>query len=326
MSELMNIAVSINEKYVPYAYVTLTSLFENNSGGHINVYVLYGEKENNILHVFDRLAEKYGQNIYYLEVDKEVFGDKLPRNDKWTVEIYYRLALPELLPNDIDRILYLDVDIIVLGSLKELYDMDLQGKTIGACKDMGVLYGSGPLSAKQEELLEAFMKDGGEKRYAYFNSGVLLMDIAKMRRENRNAAFFVEVGEQFADNINGDQDILNYVYHDDVVYADTERYNLFARTLYNMGRDYKWVKEHGVIVHFVGRKPWHYEAVRYNTEKLFWDYAKKTPYYTELLEQVLLGEVESGFMDSVIRRLEEEKAQLADTLQKCMDVLKNLNQ
>lgn len=323
MSESMNIAVSINEKYIPYAYVTLTSLFENNSKEHIDVYVLYGKKEDNVLHVFDGLAEKYGQNIYYLEMDQSIFGDKLPRNDAWTVEIYYRLALPEMLPDTIGRILYLDVDIIVIDSLRELYNMDLQGKSIGACKDMGVLYGCGPLSSKQEELFGIIMKDG---EYAYFNSGVLLMDIAKMRRERRSAASFVEVGERFADYINGDQDILNYVYHDDVVYADTEQYNLFARALYNMGRDYKWVKEHGAIVHFVGRKPWHHEAVRYNTEKLFWEYAKRTPYYTELLEQVVIGEVESGFIDSALKRLEQEKAELVETLRKCMGVLQNLNQ
>lgn len=320
MSELMNIAVSINEKYIPYAYVTITSLFENNKGEHINVYVLYGQKENKVAHAFDELAEKYGQNIYYLAMNRTVFGDKLPCNDMWTVEIYYRLALPEVLPDEVDRILYLDVDIIVIDSLKELYNMDLQGKSIGACKDMGVLYGTGPLSRKQEELFAPFMEEGG-----YFNSGVLLMDIGKMRREQRSAASFVEIGERFADYINGDQDILNYVYHDDVAYVDTERYNLFARTLYNMGQDYKWVKEHGTLVHFVGRKPWHHEAVRYNTEKLFWDYAQKTPYYTELLEQVVIGEVESGFIDSVIKRLEQEKAELTDALQKCMSVLKNLN-
>lgn len=162
MSESMNIAVSINEKYIPYAYVTLTSLFENNSKEHINVYVLYGQKEGRVLHTFDKLADKYGQNIYYLEMNQAVFGDKLPRNDTWTVEIYYRLALPEVLPEKIDRVLYLDVDIIVTDSLQELYDMDLQGKSIGACKDMGVLYGSGPLSNKQEALFASFTEDGGD--------------------------------------------------------------------------------------------------------------------------------------------------------------------
>ena len=53
MSESMNIAVSINEKYIPYAYVTLTSLFENNSKEHINVYVLYGQKEDRVLHILE---------------------------------------------------------------------------------------------------------------------------------------------------------------------------------------------------------------------------------------------------------------------------------
>lgn len=321
MNERMNIAISINEKYIPYAYVMLTSLFENNQGEHIYVYILYGEKEDKILHIFNDLAEKYSQNLFYLKVDCTAFADKLPHNEEWTVEIYYRLALPEILPDETDRILYLDVDTIVMKNLNELYSMDLHGKSLGACKDMGVYYGTGSLSPKQAELFDVIMGDG---KHSYFNSGVLIMDIAKMRREGKNTAFFVKVGEAIADHIYSDQDILNYVYYDDVVYADAEKYNIFARMSYNMGHDYQWVKEHGTIIHFVGRKPWQYEAIRYNTEKLFWDYAKMTPYYTELLEQVVIGEVESGFVDSTIKRLEKEKLQLNDVVQKCMEVLKKM--
>lgn len=317
----MNIAVSINEKYIPYAYVTLTSIFENNRGESICIYILHGNINSDALCVFDKLAEQYHQNILYLKVDQTVFGNMLPHNKEWTMEIYHRLALPELLPPRTDRILYLDVDIIVMDSLSELYRMDLQGKSVGACKDMGVLSGTGPLSEKQARLLTPFMEDG---TYFYFNSGVLLMDIDKMRREEKNTAFFVKTGELIADNIYGDQDILNYVFHHDVAYADAERYNIFARISYNMGRDYDWVKEHGTIVHFAGRKPWQHEAIRYNTEKLFWEYAKMTPYYTELLERIIMDELESGFMEQTIKKLEEEKAQLNDTLQKCMGLLEKL--
>lgn len=314
----MNIAIAINEKYIPYAYVMLTSLFENNQEDRVCVYILHSVISDGAFGVFDELAQKYTQTIKYLRVDQNVFGDSLPHNHEWTMEIYYRLALPELLPAIVDRVLYLDVDIIVMGSLRELYNIDFKGKTLAACKDMGTLYGSGSLSDKQAELFAPLMEDG---TYHYFNSGVLLMNIAKMRREEQTTDFFVRTGEMIADKINGDQDILNFVYHHDVLYADEERYNIFARTIYNMGRGYDWVKEHGVIVHFTGRKPWQHEAVRYNTEKIFWKYAEMTPYYVKLLEQVVMGEVESGFMEQIIRKMENEKMQLNDTLQKCMDVL-----
>ena len=64
--------------------------------------------------------------------------------------------------------------------------MDLKGKSIGACKDMGVLYGSGELSEQQSALFTTLLEN---KDYSYFNSGVLLMDIAKMRGEKRSISF-----------------------------------------------------------------------------------------------------------------------------------------
>lgn len=93
---------------------------------------------------------------------------------------------------------------------------------------------------------------------------------------------------------------------------------------YNMGRGYVWVREHGAIVHYTGRKLWQHEAVRYDTEKLFWEYAKLTPYYTTLLEQIVMGELETGFIEQTICRMEQEKTQLQDALQKCMAVLNQL--
>ncbi len=317
----MNIAISISENYIPYSYIMLTSLCENNRIEPLNVYILHGGIAANSLQAFNRLTNAYNCSIYFLEINKSVFGDKLPRTNEWTIEIYYRFTLPELLPPEIDKILYLDVDTIILDDLSKLYHMDLKGKSVGACKDMGVLYGSGELSEQQSALFSPLLKN---KDYSYFNSGVLLMDIAKMRKEKRSVSFFVNVGEKIADYIAGDQDIFNYVFHNDVVYADEEKYNIFGRTVYNMGRGYEWVKEHGVIVHFVGRKPWQHEALRYNTEKLFWEYAKKTPYYTYLLESLLMKELESGFMETTFKNMERENNEIRNLLTKCMNIMNQI--
>ena len=177
----------------------------------------------------------------------------------------------------------------------------------------------GGLMQKQYELFQEHMK---QENFQYFNAGILLMNLDKMR-ENVNLEFFVQMGLKL--NIGAqDQDLLNYVYHGDVRYLDEKKYNLFAKLAFNEGLDYDWVKENTSIIHFAGRKPWQHEALHFNTEKFWWQYAKLTPFYIQLLEDVVLNEVDSGFMNDTIEKLNQEKLELSMTLEKCMEILKKL--
>lgn len=59
----------------------------------------------------------------------------LPTTESWSIEIYYILLAGEILPNMVERLLYMDVDIIVNGSISELYYMDMKGMELAAAED-----------------------------------------------------------------------------------------------------------------------------------------------------------------------------------------------
>lgn len=313
----MNIAVAVDEKFIRYACVMLTSVFENHLEKEVQVFVLYGQIAEAKLEPFKVLAETYGQTIHLMRIDPEWFPQELPHTEEWPMEVYYRLALVDILPKEIDRILYLDVDVIVKDSVWEFYSSDFQGKSLCVCQDMSALRGG--MSRGQCEL---FSEHLGNPDFKYFNSGVLLMNLDKMR-QNVSLDFFIQTGMSIQIAV-ADQDLLNYVFYGDVRYMEESRYNLFAKIAYNEGFGYDWVKENTSIIHFAGRKPWQHETLHYNTERYWWEYAGRTPYYTQLLEEMVLNEIDSAFMNDTIERLTQEKQELMAALQKCMDLLKRM--
>ncbi len=312
----MNIAIAVDEKFVKYACVMLTSVFENHPEQEIQVFVLFGQISEKELENFKILEAKYHQKIHLINMKREWFPEKLPHTKEWPVEVYYRLALPDILPKELDRVLYLDVDIIVRDSIWDFYSSDFQGKSLCACQDMSALEG---MSSAQYELFKDYMTDPDFK---YFNTGVLLMNLEKMRTIT-NLDFFIETGLKL-NLVAPDQDLLNYVFYGDVRYFDEYRYDLFAKLAFNKGLGYDWVVQNTAIIHFAGRKPWHYETLHYDTEKFWWQYAGLTPFYMQFLEDVVLNEVESGFMNNLIDKMSSEKQELNVALQKCIDLLKRL--
>lgn len=293
----MNLALAINEPYLRYAYVMLTSVFENHKEEAVSVFLLHGGIAEEKLHIYDELAERYGQSIRCLAITEELFPKTLPSTEKWPLEIYYRLALPFLLSEE--RILYLDADIIVNRSLKPLYETELSGALLSACPDIS----DGNLSELQNQLFHNLMQ---EADFHYYNSGVLLMDLAGIRREFTLEAL---IGQVFTlkDLLSAfDQDLINYVFHGRILPQDASVYNHFARIGYLRGIGYEEIMAgNTAIVHYSGPKPWSAVNLRTNVEKLWWDYAKKTPFYRELLEELLYAEMDAGYRSTNEFRYQE---------------------
>lgn len=312
----MNIAVAANKTFAKYLYVMMTSLLKNNTE-KMTIYLLSADMQENQITEIRELVEQYRQELCFLPIDKQMFPEGLPFSDKITLETYFRLALPELLPDNVHRVLYLDVDLIVNQSIVELYTMDLEGKCLGACRDVTFT------SAQYLEQSELFAKLIGEEDFQYFNAGILLMDLDKMRREY-SFVKLMKIADEIKEYLKfHDQDLLNYVFWKDVKFAEAERFNLAARTAYNSGILYDWVEKNSAIIHYAGPKPWEQKEVRYELEKFWWDYAKETPYYVEFLENIVLVEVNTGYMDKLFRQLNAENMELRGIVDKCMELLQN---
>lgn len=273
----MNIVVSSNSKYVRYLYVMLTSLFENNKNERIVVYVLqadFSEKEKEAL---SELVLKYSQIIHFIFIDTMKFRD-FPVSKKFSVEAYFRLMISEVLPKDLDRILYLDVDIIVRDSIKAFYDTDIKNHIAAVCPD-----GDHPKLEKNK--IELF---GRKDDFRYFNSGVMLFNLSKLRKEYSFDVFF-EAAKRLGFNLQfADQEVLNYLLYDKVLYCDAKKYNHMVR-----GDMDELTLNDTVVLHFAGSNPWQ-PGLQSPIYRIWWEYAKKTPFYLELLEEKVFWELDNS--------------------------------
>lgn len=308
---MINIAIAVNRRYIRYAYVMLTSLFLNNRQSDITVYVLQSDLTDEDKNCLADLASACGQQIEYIDVNIDSYLKQLPTTENWTKEIYYRLLVGELLPKSLERLLYLDVDIIVHQSIATFYEMDMQGMELAATDDTMI---QGNFSAEQT----ALFSDLGED-IRYFNSGMLLYDLKKIR-ENYSFTNYCEVAKRVDCKLtNPDQDLLNYVHFGKVLFVDNERYNAFSQNVVPTDE----VLDSLVIVHYAGRKPWNSNDARYEMERLWWLYAKETPFYVEMMEEVFWD----SFSDTsyqIIRALMQENLELKKNLQKSMELCQKL--
>ena len=318
----MNIAIAINEKYIPYALVMLTSLMENHRhiSGEINVYVLYGNIPDEKFSVFEQLEEKYHCSIIALQVPMDAFPKDLPHTNQWTIEVYFRLMLQDLLPETVDKLLYLDTDIIICNSIEEYYNTELGDKILAvnadmSCKRIG-------LQPVQKQLLADHIQKGD---FVYFNAGIMLMNLKLLRQEYSFKKFMVEFISRKDLILAQEQDLLNDLFYGRVIFVDENRYDLFAKVAYNDGRGYEWAKNNASIIHYAGWKPWSGDGLRYDTEKIWWEYAKLTPLYDELLTQMINEEMELAYADTTIRRLTSEKDELMGLVEKLKGVVTALS-
>jgi len=139
----------------------------------------------------------------------------------------------------------------------------------------------------------------------YFNSGLILFNLKKIR-QNISVEDILAAAVDYKDYLFApDQDLLNVLFYKDVYYENDMLYNAFARLQFNEGRDYTYVKNNVCIVHFAGRKPWTGDAIRYNTERLWWEYASKMPKdeYVKLMEDFIFEEIDSNFANDAIKSL-----------------------
>ena len=95
---------------------------------------------------------------------------------------YLRIFIPFLLPPSVSRVLYLDCDLLVKGNLAELWNVGLGGCSIAASRDFAVSHMAHPWS-----VIPDYQELGIRPEAAYFNSGVLLVDVAQWRQDQTAA-------------------------------------------------------------------------------------------------------------------------------------------
>jgi lipopolysaccharide biosynthesis glycosyltransferase len=175
----------------------------------------------------------------------------IPKNAHFAPEAAYPLLLPELLPETLDRILFLDADLLVLDDLAQLWEISMGNRALGAAPDGAIPLCCSPLGVKKR--CEFGIPDDA----LYFNCGVMLIRLAGWRQREvtrRSFGYLSNVGEQ-VDFLH--QEALNAILWDDWLPLD-RRWNLLGSVA---GRPYDRSEsirsQSPGIVHFAGRfKPW----------------------------------------------------------------------
>lgn len=258
MSDKIHILFAITDSYSAYCAVTLVSIFENNKGSSFCIHIICADLSEDNRRKLECLFERYGQELELVHPHGKKFQqivnmkDKMP--NKYHVSTFYRLCVSEWLSPDIDRVIYLDCDLIVTGNLLPLWEEEID-ENISLCAAHDFV-----------RLNDYHRLRICKAQHTYFNAGVLLINLAYWRRyavEQQCIDYICAFPERL---LLADQDPLNAVSVGKVKYLHP-KYNTmnfyFAREEYLSVcvwyDDMKAIQEavkSPVIVHFSSEKPW----------------------------------------------------------------------
>ena len=314
----MNIVVAVNKAFIPYCHVMLTSLLMNNPVP-VNVFVLHHELEEEDTKLFHDLTIQYPVQFDFLYLpDALLPPEDIKSATPWGIETYFRLAIIDLLPKEVNRALYLDSDMIVNASLQELYHCDMQGKNIAACHD---LHSKAPFGDHRDQLFADLIADD----FTYFNAGLTLFNLSGLR-SNFNFQSYMDAIRALNYQVHcPDQDALNYAHHKDVLLLDFKKYNLYARRAFtDYGMHYQDVKDITTVIHYTNSKPWQGNCLHCDIEQLWWDYAKYSPFYYDFLKKIVDEVLTDPTLAIYTSNLKGEHQQLEQLVSQYETILKKV--
>lgn len=290
---MLNVLFASNDTFSPFLGVSLYSLLENNNEDFekISIHILDDKISESNVEKLKSIAKEFNAELHFINTIRieEIVENKIDfmeKEGKKSLTPYARLFTSSLLP-DIDKILYLDADSLIMGSFKELWELNLEDNYIGAVEDLFNI--------------DAIKKDiGMEKEDKYINSGFLLMNLKKWREDNIEEKFFRFQKEHSEKFIYHDQGIINGVCKGKIKYLHP-KYNLISifhgieyQKIIKLGGipnfyDEKTVieaQENPIFIHFSGgdlNRPWSNKRQCYF--RLYWEYVNKTPFKYQIKPQ-----------------------------------------
>ena len=265
--EVIPIFFAVDDVYSPFLAVTLQSLTENASKNYYySIKILYTnmQEENK-----KKLAKYESENVKIEFVDLNYYikkiQDKLYTRDYYTNTTYFRLFIPSLYPQ-YDKAIYLDGDIVVLGDISELYNINMGDNLIAAAPD-DVIQNTKVFQEYAEKVV------GVADYRNYFNAGVLLMNLDELRKFDFLDKFLYLL-ETVKFSVAQDQDYLNRLC------KGRTKIISIAWDRMPMPTD-KILDDEIKLIHYnLAYKPWHFDNVLYKEH--FWKYAEKTEYIDEI--------------------------------------------
>lgn len=288
-SDNINIVFCTDTNYIMPSGVFMKSVSMNNRWNGIIFHCIVDESvtkddeaslkdviADNSLHQikFYRVVGKDFERMPNLDVSEEYAKKNKVTATHTTKACYYRLSMANLLPPDLNRVLYFDCDIIVTQDLMPMWKTDLEGNAVAAVVDEGEL----DMSYDQLEY---------SPKYGYFNSGAMVIDLEYWRKHDMFTKFLEIIHCHAGRMRQHDQEILNIAFHSSIKRLPV-KYNLQENFLRRpdlipdfyakYGQDIEEGIKDYVVIHYTADKPWYCE----NNQPLkseFYKYLQQTKWY-----------------------------------------------
>jgi lipopolysaccharide biosynthesis glycosyltransferase len=251
--DYINVAIAISDSFMMPAQVMLHSLCRQSSRP-ISLFLLYNALSSENRAKLKKEVEGFSGKFQEILIDESYFKNaSLDNNPLYSIEIYYSVLLPYI--TNMEKMLWLDADIIVNGDIAELYDKDISEHYLAAITD----------SVEENGGREEIKKTMQMAERTYFNSGVLLLNNQRIREEIPQERFFITIEKYNVILKCPDQDILNKVLGEKCLILPI-RYNYQHHTTPGCK------PEDALILHYIWKKPWNADYPGYLDEP-FWNEA-----------------------------------------------------
>lgn len=270
---MIQIAFCTDDNYIIPTGVLIHSIELIHRDLEINYYVISQSLSEKSKDSLRNCLIKSNSNINFIFVNSDILSSCPVRlGDHITLAAYYKILFPTVLPHNLDKILYLDCDILCTDSLLELWNTDISNYSAGVVID---IYGSDIRRLNRLDL---------PFKHQYFNSGVMLINLDYWRKHNLQNLTLQYIENNIEKCIAHDQDALNKILSDTSLYLHP-RYNfqldfwqnpqnlLIDKSNFNLIEE---GKKSPALLHFIGlEKPWHKECI-YPMSKLWFLIISKT--------------------------------------------------
>lgn len=278
----MHIVYSSDDNYAQHMGASICSLLSHNAGSVIVIYVIDNGISSDSKEKLQQIINQFPlSRLQWIDFSK--WSEKLTLNMQWPISLssYGRLFIGSMLPKDVSRCLYLDCDMIICGSIDELWNWDMSGCTIAAVQDT--------VSPETKESI------GVPCREKYFNAGLLLIDLNKWRSTDEEQACLDFIAQHQGRVTHHDQGVLNGLFHKDVSILPLKYNVMTIHYIMSRTKILKYFREespfyseeeitrakaHPVVLHYTPSftsRSW-VRTCCHPLKKLYWDAVEKTPW------------------------------------------------
>jgi UDP-glucose/galactose:(glucosyl)LPS alpha-1,2-glucosyl/galactosyltransferase len=269
MDQIKNVVFCFDENYQQHAAAAAMSVIANFEAGCENLCLHFvtevpTEKFSSYVRSIERIY-RCKVYIYDIEMYNDVINKFLsgPKVDfrYWTKATLFRLLLPSILPNELDKILYLDSDVIALQDVSKLFEIDIGDAMTGAVLDPNEEQGRQQVGTKH-----------------YYNAGVLIMKLDLWRKHDISSKCFEYLLDPSTSKTCLDQDAINVVLQDRIFELPKQWNTQITNGSHSSDSFFAAIHDHAYILHFItANKPWH-RWYKSRFGEFYWHYLFSSPW------------------------------------------------